>query len=651
MKKGLLLAIGVTAGLGLAAQAPKVGGVKKADLTLSKAATTDGNSVNFLASANANARYGNNATPLTAGTKFSSSYNAFTLLVSQSNCLTANQALNVVMFTHRLSQDWSADANVSSGYVEYSWTTDCGTTWDSSYYADQTNLGSKRFRYPSGAILNGNGNTTLANAVTVSTGPYTSGSTWDGYYANYQNMANGATQNTNVITAGVNSFPRVDIQTNTDSTVWVTGGLYQNDDGTTALAQMYRGCTLMKGKWDGTTVTWSMDSIKPTFHTASDGTADTYTQAHLAFSPNGQIGYCVFFGVAGGETDPHKRGFQPLTYKTTDGGTTWTMLPSFDFSTIQVVNDHLIAATDNQAHPWFSQQQGSDVVVDNNGQLHIVCTIESGSSNDEDSLGYTWTLTGQNGTTARHYIYDVHTTTNSWDAVLVDSLMTTTSDNTTIFVDGSNGGAAYATDARIQISSNTSRDHLFYLWVDSDPLALQAENALPDLYGKAVDLTTGMWTARKQFTTSQDFYFHYVSNVTLVNGTTYSVPVTNSIDRNGAHDLATTFDHYYNCGIDFMQSEFSLNIGIAENTAAFGSVAAYPNPATDLLNLNLDLVKSGNVNITMTNTLGQNVMVENRGLNAGKNNVQLNTSNLPAGVYFVNVTAEGSTKTIRVVVQ
>jgi hypothetical protein len=660
MKKGLLIAIGITAGLGLAAQAPKVSGVHKVDLTNSKATTTDGSSSNFYASANAAQRNNNPNAPLTAGTRFSSSYNAFTLIVSTEHCLTADQALNAVLFTHRMSQDWAADANVGPGYLEYSWSPDFGNNWDSSYVADQTNLGNKRFRYPSGAIINPAGNTTIANATTVCAGPYTDGTNWQGYYNNYQMMVNGATQNTNILTNGQpgvypNSFPRISMTSYDDSTAWICGGLYGNDDGTTTIAQAYRGATLMKGKMDNTgAVNWTYDSIHPNFHVApTDGTNDCFSDAMLGFSPNGQLGYCVFFGVDGAASTPSTRSFSPIVYKTTNGGGSWSLLPINDFTTIPVITQYLIPATGGSLKPWFDQSQGADIVVDNNGQLHIVCTISSGSSDDDDSLGYTWTLTGQNGATARHYIYDVHTTVGGWDAWLVDSLMTSTSTNNTIFIDGSNAGAAFPTDARIQMSHTTDRSKLFFAWVDSDPLALAGENALPDLKAVGYDLTTGMKTPTVQFTSSQDFYFHYVSNVALVSGSTYKIGVTNSIDRNGSHDMATTFDHYWYNGCTFNTSDFTqqIVIGVNEQTAEFGSFETYPNPAADHVNVNINMVKGDDVTFTVANEIGQTVLSENRTLATGSNHVQLNTSNLPAGVYFVSVASSTGRATSKVVIQ
>ena len=651
MKKGLLIILGISASIALSAQVPKIAGVKKVDLTNSNAKSTDGESRNFYNTATSNQRNAGPNAIQTAGVKFSSSYNAFGLLVSSSHCLTADQALNAVMFTHRISQDWPADANVASGYGEYSWSTNYGTTWDSSYFADQTSLGNKRFRYPSGAIINPAGNTNVANALNVATGPYTSGTNWDGYFGNYQMMVNGAGSSTSIFDNGVGTpalaFPRISITSYDDSSAWVSGGFYTDPIAATG----YLGSNLMKGKWDGTALTWSFDSILPNFHQDATGANDSWTQSFVGFSPNGQIGYQVFFGVDGSATTSQTRTFSPITYKSTNGGATWNLLPVNDFSTIPAISTYLIPASDGNLKPFFDQSQGADIVVDNNGELHIVCTISSGSSDDNDSLGYSWTLTGQNGTTAKHYIYDVHTSPTGWDAWLIDSLMTTTSTNNTIFVDGSTGGA-FATDARIQMSHTTDRSKLFFAWVDTDPLALAGENALPDLKAVGYDLVTGFKTPVTQFTTSQDFYFHYVSNVTLVSGNTYSIGVTNSIDRNGSHDVITTFDHYFYEGCKFNTSDFTVQfVGVNEQAANFGSLNIYPNPAKDQINLNVNMVSGENVSFQITNSLGQVVLVENRSLVNGNNNVQLNTSKLTSGVYFVTIASETSKVTSKIVIQ
>jgi hypothetical protein len=660
MKKGLLLALGVTVGICLSAQAPVsvVDGVHKADVTNSKKNTLDGNQVNFFTTASSTQRNSNPTILVQQGIKFSSSYNGLTLLVSQANCLSANQALGCVMMIHRISLDWPADANVNSGYIEYSWTPDYGQTWDSSYVAD--GLSSQLFRYPNGAMINSPSNTAILNAVTVGSGPYTNGTNWLGYWHNDQQMMNGATQNTSILTtANIGTtnlaFPRIAFESYDDTAAWTTGGLYTDPNSTTQLGQGYRGAALLKAQKAGMSVVWSYDSIKPTFHQKTTGENDTWTDAHIAFSADGKTGYVVFMGVDAAATTPSTRTYSPIVYKSTNSGApgTWNQLPINDFSTIPVIADRLFPATGGSLKPWFDEGQGSDIMVDNNNQLHIICTIASGSSDDDDSLDYTWGRTGVNGTQARHFIYDTHTTGNGWDSWLIDSLMTTSTTTQSQWTEpAGNGANPLVTDARIQCSHTADHSKYFVVWVDSDPFGASGENALPNLMGRGYDLTTNMYTDLKVFTQSQDFWWHFVSANTLVSGNTYKVGVTNSFTPDNSYNLDTRMDHYFYDQCLFMTTDFTNQlIGVNEQTAALGSFSTYPNPAKGIVNVNLELTHASNINITITNTLGEAVMTENRSLNEGSNLVQLNTSSLSAGVYFVSVSSENSKSTSKIVIQ
>jgi hypothetical protein len=193
------------------------------------------------------------------------------------------------------------------------------------------------------------------------------------------------------------------------------------------------------------------------------------------------------------------------------------------------------------------------------------------------------------------------------------------------------------------------------VWVDSDPFASSGENSLPDLRGVGLDYTTYMMTATKNFTSSADFFWHYVSNVALVNGSNYNIGVTNSIDRAGNGDVLGTFDHYFYNGCTFADNEFIRPMpnvsGIQEQTASFGTFTTYPNPARDLVSVNLNMNQSGNVNFTIVNELGQAVLIENRFLASGSNLVQLNTSALASGVYFITVASENDKATSKIVIQ
>lgn len=643
MKKGLLLAFGVTATLGLVAQTQQGAVAKKMNLSLEQTKRVDAESPSFYSSANATMRSGANPTVQIAGTHISSSRNGLTLLVSQSNCMTANQTLGVAMFTHRISADWSP-AGVNSGYIQNTWTTDNGTTFDSCY---TDNDGVSLFRYPSGAILNGTGNTAVANAWMAIVGPWTNGSSWEGYYASGGPMTSGMGHTGNAVASNNNySFPRIELASYNDSTLWVSGGMYADDDGTTVAAQGYSGTGLIKGSWDGSSITWTTSTITPAFHQDLSGANDCYTMSHVTFSPDGQTGYVVFFGVQASASTPETRTFQPIVYNTTDGGATWSAAwAPYDYSTAFAEAPIVLTASDGSVKPWFSMSNGSDVAVDNNGNLHIVCAVEWGSSDDDDSLGYAW---GRNDFV--HYIWDIHTTgSNTWEATLIDSLLTDATTTISPFNDGTN---PYDLDARIQMSSSPSRDHMFYFWADSDPIASGGENAFPNLYGVGIDWTAGTRTARKQFTNTDDAYWHYNSNNALISGSTYTIPSSNSIDRDGTHNLnLSAVDHYYLSNVTFDESEFSQAIGINEAVASFGTVATYPNPVNEALNVNITLNNNENVVVSMFNALGQVVITETRNMTAGSNTIQLNTANLEAGVYFLSVTAGSATSTSKVVVE
>ncbi len=72
-----------------------------------------------------------------------------------------------------------------------------------------------------------------------------------------------------------------------------------------------------------------------------------------------------------------------------------------------------------------------------------------------------------------------------------------------------------------------------------------------------------------------------------------------------------------------------------ESLTAFN---VYPNPAANYLNIELAFTDSKDINIEMLNALGQVLMIQNHN-NITESMFELNTSDLPAGVYFVRIHA------------
>jgi len=88
----------------------------------------------------------------------------------------------------------------------------------------------------------------------------------------------------------------------------------------------------------------------------------------------------------------------------------------------------------------------------------------------------------------------------------------------------------------------------------------------------------------------------------------------------------------------------SIAAGVASSVKNVESINLYPNPASGVTNLSINLTQNETVNITVLNTLGQEVFTsKSNNFNAGENNVTINTENWAAGTYFINVsTSKGS---------
>lgn len=83
--------------------------------------------------------------------------------------------------------------------------------------------------------------------------------------------------------------------------------------------------------------------------------------------------------------------------------------------------------------------------------------------------------------------------------------------------------------------------------------------------------------------------------------------------------------------------------------ASFTTLNVYPNPANNVLNLNLDANGATINNVEIVNIQGQKMITVEYGLS--RVNESLNISSLSAGVYFVNINTSNGTVTSRVVVK
>jgi hypothetical protein len=630
---------------------------------------------------------------------FTGSMNAFGYLVSASKPLQYNAALNAVSMVARKNGTYTASSNSNSGTQVGLYTTNMGGTWNETcLWANGTNLA----RYPQGGIYNPSGNTNINNAYLLATGPLVVGANWVGnYYASKQ------------ITTPGNTTPGTDQQAMLNATLpasmkkhhfsrysftAIDGGLVRsmssmltNPDGTTYAAIDYRGAGMIKGMFSAGAFVWSIDSFIPSCTKVSATAGGPYKNLsgvpYQAWDEAGVVGYVVMLGSRLSETLTATTvkatgGFQPIVYKTTNGGASWGLLPANDFSNMncfQGVYDRAYPVTSNTALivPNFQLSEGNDAVVDANGQLHFASMIVGHYSNHVDSLGYRGTF----GTEQYNYpetgpfnypiIYDFYTTATGWDYHMVDSMGTEGPSGTSGQPGyGSNGwsdgsGAKMDQDARIQMSRSVDGTKIFYTWTESDSTVTGVKwNIFPDLKVKGYDVNTKKVTARMDITNgdaihTQAAYYHYTSNKAAVSAGTYTIPTT--ITKNATLDGSVNVDTYFNTNAVFPSSAFSINAmspkngcitGIAVQNAYNYEVSCFPNPANQATTILVSLKeKASNIEVTLHNQLGQVVSTYTINGQLGNNEVNVNLSGLSAGVYFYNVKVGNSVVTKKLIVQ
>lgn len=91
-------------------------------------------------------------------------------------------------------------------------------------------------------------------------------------------------------------------------------------------------------------------------------------------------------------------------------------------------------------------------------------------------------------------------------------------------------------------------------------------------------------------------------------------------------------------GNNLFLDDINLAMGASINeNESFGALSVYPNPASDLVTISVDSRVSANANISVMNTLGEVVLSTSSWMNTGNNTLNLNTSDLGDGVYFIRI--------------
>jgi hypothetical protein len=81
------------------------------------------------------------------------------------------------------------------------------------------------------------------------------------------------------------------------------------------------------------------------------------------------------------------------------------------------------------------------------------------------------------------------------------------------------------------------------------------------------------------------------------------------------------------------------------------SVKLFPNPANGSATVNLSRNKSGQVTVSVFNSLGMKVNEITQTVNSGNSNINLDLSGYPTGLYIVNITSEGKNHSAKLMVK
>jgi hypothetical protein len=661
----------------------------------------------------------------------SGSMNVYGVLVSNSKPLQYNDELNAVSFIHRKSASYQpnpyptplgAETGAIVALVSQNW-----GNWDSTcVWNDNTNWA----RYPQGGIYNPPmspaTNTSLANAYAVAMGPITTANTsvgWTGnFYASkkldvFDNVASTATGAQQFITSqgatasGLNypptgkvDFSRLDFTATDDGVVRSLGAIFDNPNGTTAASQGIRGLRIVKGVFSSGTFVWTGDSISYQDATISGITGLPLTlssRAHMAWNEAGTTGYVWYYGSKAGATG-NNIGMQPIIYKTTNSGLTWTPFPSINFNdkaTFKApVLDHLFPAFNDTSAviPFFNYVEGIDGTVDVNDQLHIMTTLISSNRAHPDSIFGTYTFPNWDGETYsyahglanlapydltvrmnRPYIYDFYSSSTGWNVAVVDSMgseapgETPTDDG---FADNpwdntGEQGTKVSSDARMQMSRTPGGSKIIYTWAESDTgVTNQGRkwNHMNNLHVRLMDVNPSFQTPAY---TVHESEYNLTANVTYVKDRaqmhntspkcavtatavgSYTVTLPIKVTNNQSSPMVqlNPVTHWYTAAA--MEFTVKTPSGIHENQGDVMGSVLFPNPAVSKTNLQINLKNSATLEISVFDLVGQMVSTKSVQAEAGANNIPVNVESLRSGIYIVNVKTGNTTTAHKLILE
>lgn len=137
--------------------------------------------------------------------------------------------------------------------------------------------------------------------------------------------------------------------------------------------------------------------------------------------------------------------------------------------------------------------------------------------------------------------------------------------------------------------------------------------------------------------------FNYTNGTAVGNTAASNADLTVKEGNGGSYPFSVTFSpRVFNGQVFYCKN----TAGIEENSLS--TVSMYPNPTSNLVNMDLSAYNGKQATVAIFNTLGQNLKSSSFTANGVKT---LAVDELPAGIYFVQLTVNGKTTTSKLTVK
>ena len=596
-----------------------------------------------------------------------------------------NKDLDVITISFIIDPETYPTVALSDGSVATFYSEDHGETWVGPVLLSDLSSEDLQNYYLSGVLYNPSGNTVVENAYGVYQGvaptiPPATG-VWN-------NQAFGSST-----LGGDNYF--TEYFTNTEPDHEHDGyfsqlGLTQKEDVMKCFniwaEGPWAGFTELKmedivGTYNGTGFDWDLEhsvidmpiSIDPATGEALWVGKNTFSDvgADMVWSDDGMIGYAW---MTGADAENEEAGFQPILYRTTDGGENWDYI-ELDFqdndwqevfqNDAEIPDDWLILPCrdinenfTDFAIPWFNATAGA---VDADGNLQLFADLTSHYYDIIDDWDYYENLYSRyvfSGNLFKFTIGD-----EILDIMPVDSLM---SNPALDLVDGTSNDSLYCGTngwlRRLQVTKDERSEEFFLTWTDTPSGQRVNENLLPDLKGWSYNITTDEHTDPVCFTCGTLFleYYWYVqtSEYAYYNSVdeTFTVPMVKAVNLddfyNNSNASADPVQVEYVDGVTF-DAINPIPVGVEEfsDPSSISVSQNLPNPATGITTIEISSKTIAPVTVEISNIVGQTVHTIDAGTIHGNMSVDVDVSNLTSGVYFYTVEAGKEAITKKMIVK